>query len=145
MDSLVLRDDVINDEDDSTMSSDLLSSMTHTTQFFDPTESEVQDGSSRPKRKSGSLSELTLPGSLPHKKQRPESLSCHPELGPGSLETPDSATDPPHSRLPEVEDRTGDPQPLPHPDTWTYPRYPSLTTMQSSRRNLGSIEKTRRT
>ena len=100
MDSLVLRDDIINDEDDSTMSSDLLSSMSNSTQFFDATDSEAHDGSSRPKRKSGSLSELTLPGSLPHKKQRPESLSCHPELGPGCLvlETPESATEP-HSRL----------------------------------------------
>ena len=129
MDSLVLRDDVINDEDDSTMSSDLLSSMTHTTQFFDPTESEVQDGSSRPKRKSGSLSELTLPGSLPHKKQRPESLSCHPELGPGSLETPDSATDPPHSRLPEAEDNITDV----HCDTApTSPRSPGPVTSSGS-------------
>jgi len=34
MDSLVLRDDIINDEDDSTMSSDLLSSMSNSTQFF---------------------------------------------------------------------------------------------------------------
>ena len=57
MDSLVLRDDVINDEDDSTMSSDLLSSMSNSTQFFDATDSEAHDGSSRPKRKSGSLSE----------------------------------------------------------------------------------------
>jgi len=101
MDSLVLRDDVINDEDDSTMSSDLLSSMSNSTQFFDATDSEAHDGSSRPKRKSGSLSELTLPGSLPHKKQRPESLSCHQELGPEclSLETPESASETPHSRL----------------------------------------------
>ena len=101
MDSLVLRDDVINDEDDSTMSSDLLSSMSNSTQFFDATDSEAHDGSSRPKRKSGSLSELTLPGSLPHKKQRPESLSCHQELGPDclSLETPESASETPHSRL----------------------------------------------
>ena len=83
MDSLVLRD--IDDGDDSTMSSDLLSSL-----HYD----EAQEGSLRPKRKSGSLSELTLPGSLPLKKQRPESLMCHPESGLGLLETPGSATDP---------------------------------------------------
>ena len=85
MDSLVLREDTIDDGDDSTMSSDLLSSL-----HYD----EGQEGSLRPKRKSGSLSELTLPGSLPLKKQRPESLMCHPESGLGLLETPDSATDP---------------------------------------------------
>ena len=94
MDSLVLRDDTIEDGDDSTMSSDLLCSMSQASSFGleCAVECEAQDGALRPKRKSGSLSELNLPGSLPLKKQRPESL-LYPGQHPGALilETPESA------------------------------------------------------
>ena len=97
LDSLVLRDDTIEDGDDSTMSSDLLCSMSQASSFGleCAAECEAQDGALRPKRKSGSLSELSLPGSLPLKKQRPESLSCRGSvLGVHSvLETPDSAAE----------------------------------------------------
>jgi len=88
----------VEDHDDSTMSSEtVLSNIEHSklmvpTHFLD----EEQDGSLRPKRKSGSLSELSLSGSLPLKKQRPESLSTA-SSGPTNsismlLETPDSGS-----------------------------------------------------
>lgn len=77
LDSLMLRDDIIEDESD--LSHDINDS--------------CHDSSLRPKRKSGSLSELTLPGSLPLKKQRPESLLCHSSVSNILLETPDSATE----------------------------------------------------
>jgi len=89
---------IVEDHDDSTMSSEtVLSNIEHSklmvpTHFLD----EEQDGSLRPKRKSGSLSELSLSGSLPLKKQRPESLSTV-SSGPTNsismlLETPDSGS-----------------------------------------------------
>ena len=99
MDSLVLRDDNINrvefeDGDDSTMSSDLLSSLSTNFPAEQSQDPDHQDNSVRPKRKSGSLSELTLPGSLPLKKQRPESLLCQrSQTEPSFLETPCSAGD----------------------------------------------------
>ena len=98
LDSLVLRPDIDSSydiNDDTTMSSDiLLSSLgqlaAQQSSFL--LEQEESEGSLRPKRKSGSLSELSLPGSLPLKKQRPESL-LYPSQQPGSLllETPESA------------------------------------------------------
>jgi len=57
-------------------------------------EQEDSEGSVRPKRKSGSLSELSLPGSLPLKKQRPESLLYPGQPGQAGsliLETPETA------------------------------------------------------
>ena len=95
LDSLVLRPDIDSSydlNDDTTMSSDILISslgqlVSQNSALLDHEQSE---SSARPKRKSGSLSELTLPGSLPLKKQRPESLSC-PSQEPGDLlETPES-------------------------------------------------------
>ena len=77
----MLRDDIIEDDSD----------LNH-----DNNDSSCHDSSLRPKRKSGSLSELTLPGSLPLKKQRPESLLCHSSVSSVNnilLETPDSASD----------------------------------------------------
>ena len=86
MDSLVLRDDTLDYADDSTMSSDLV------THHYDTESALSESGHPRPKRKSGSLSELSLPGSLPLKKQRPESLLCgHPSSA--LLETPDTGHD----------------------------------------------------
>ena len=98
LDSLVLRPDIDSSydiNDDTTMSSDILLSSLgqlaaqQNSFLLDQEESE---GSVRPKRKSGSLSELNLPGSLPLKKQRPESL-LYPGQHPGALilETPESA------------------------------------------------------
>ena len=98
LDSLVLRPDIDSSydiNDDTTMSSDiLLSSLgqlaAQQSSFL--LEQEESEGSVRPKRKSGSLSELSLPGSLPLKKQRPESL-LYPSQQAGALilETPESA------------------------------------------------------
>jgi len=83
----------VEDHDDSTMSSEpVLPNMEHS-KLMVPSHflEEEQDGSLRPKRKSGSLSELSLSGSLPLKKQRPESLSttCTVSM---MLETPDSGS-----------------------------------------------------
>jgi len=87
----------VEDHDDSTMSSETVLSNIEHSKLMVPTHflEEEQDGSLRPKRKSGSLSELSLSGSLPLKKQRPESLST--ASGPTNtisllLETPDSGT-----------------------------------------------------
>jgi len=87
----------VEDHDDSTMSSETVLSNIEHSKLMVPTHflEEEQDGSLRPKRKSGSLSELSLSGSLPLKKQRPESLST--TSGPTNnisllLETPDSGT-----------------------------------------------------
>ena len=97
LDSLVLRPDIDSSydiNDDTTMSSDILISslghiVSHQSSFL--LEQEESEGSVRPKRKSGSLSELTLPGSLPLKKQRPESLTCpSQEHGDLLLETLES-------------------------------------------------------
>jgi len=74
----------LDDGDDSTMSSDNLAVL--------PCEAdclEGQDGLARPKRKSGSLSELGLAGSLPHKKQRPECLVVGGSGPAAMLETPE--------------------------------------------------------
>jgi len=98
LDSLALREDtlesVYEEGDDSTMSTDF--SQSHSSSFHHETDQQhldYQDGSLRPKRKSGSLSELTLPGSLPLKKQRPESLFCQGQQKQILLlETPDSVT-----------------------------------------------------
>eukprot|EP00092_Neocalanus_flemingeri_P084641 GFUD01106364.1.p1 GENE.GFUD01106364.1~~GFUD01106364.1.p1 ORF type:complete len:885 (-),score=204.08 GFUD01106364.1:568-3222(-) len=87
----------VEDHDDSTMSSEtVLANMEHS-KVMAPLHflEEEQDGSIRPKRKSGSLSELVLAGSLPLKKQRPESLptasgtTCNI---PMLMETPDSGS-----------------------------------------------------
>jgi len=96
LDSLALREEtlesVYEEGDDSTMSTDL----SHSSTFHQETDQQHEnchDGSLRPKRKSGSLSELTLPGSLPLKKQRPESLFCQGQQKQTMLlETPDSVT-----------------------------------------------------
>jgi len=96
LDSLALREEtlesVYEEGDDSTMSTDL----SHSSTFHQETDHQHEnchDGSLRPKRKSGSLSELTLPGSLPLKKQRPESLFCQGQQKQTMLlETPDSVT-----------------------------------------------------
>ena len=100
LDSLVLRPDIDSSydiNDDTTMSSDiLLSSLgqlaAQQSSFL--LEQEDSEGSVRPKRKSGSLSELSLPGSLPLKKQRPESLLYPGQPGQAGsliLETPETA------------------------------------------------------